>query len=95
MTYTGLELIAYFILYSFIGWVVEVGIIAIKDRRFRNRGFVNLPLCTMYGVMMDVLILLWANLNGHPLFKFVVAFVVFVTFKNKIMGNLTMGGLKG
>ena len=82
MTYTFLELVAYFILYSFIGWVVEVGIIAIRDRRFRNRGFVNLPLCTMYGVMMDILILFWTNLNNHPVFKFVAAFVVFVTVQS-------------
>ena len=82
MTYTGLELLAYFIFYSFIGWVVEVGIIAIKDRRFRNRGFVNLPLCTMYGVMMHIMILFWPNLNNHPVFKFVAAFVVFVTIQS-------------
>lgn len=82
MTYTFLELSTYFILYSFIGWVVEVGIIAIKDRRFRNRGFVNLPLCTMYGIMMDILILFWPNLNTYPLFKFVAAFVVFVTIQS-------------
>lgn len=82
MTYTFLELLAYLILYSFIGWTIEVSIIAIKDRRFRNRGFVNLPFCIMYGVMMDVLIVLWPNLTNHPVFKFVAAFVVFVTIQS-------------
>lgn len=82
MTYTLLELLAYFILYSFIGWAVEVSIIAIKDRRFRNRGFVNLPFCIMYGAMMDVLIVLWPNLTEYPVFKFIAAFVVFVTVQS-------------
>ena len=82
MTYTYLELLTYFIIYSFIGWVIEVMIIAIKDRRFRNRGFVNLPFCIMYGVMMDILIVLWPNLNNHPVFKFVATFVVFVTIQS-------------
>lgn len=82
MTYTFLELFTYFILYSFVGWVIEVSIIAIKDRRFRNRGFVNLPFCMMYGLMMNLLIVLWPNLTNHPVFKFVAAFVVFVTIQS-------------
>ena len=90
MTYTYLELLTYFIIYSFIGWLIEVSIIAIKDRRFRNRGFVNLPFCIMYGVMMDILIVLWSNLNNHPVFKFVAAFVVFVTIQS-IAEHVTSG----
>ncbi len=82
MINTALELLTYFILYSFIGWMVEVCIIAIKDRRFRNRGFVNLPFCIMYGVMMDLLIMLWPNLTQHPVFKLVIAFVVFVVIQS-------------
>ncbi len=82
MTYTFLELLTYFILYSFIGWVVEVIIIAIKDRRFRNRGFVSLPFCVMYGVIMDILIVLWPNLTNYAAFKFVASFVVFVTIQS-------------
>lgn len=82
MTYTFLELATYFILYSFLGWVLEVSIIAIKDRRFRNRGFVNLPFCIMYGVIMDILIILWPNLTNQWLFKFIAVFVVFVTVQS-------------
>ncbi|MBQ2901328.1 MAG: putative ABC transporter permease [Agathobacter sp.] len=81
MTNTYLELLTYFIVYSFLGWGIEVAIIAIKDKRFRNRGFVNLPFCIMYGAMMDVLIVLWPNLTNHPVFKFIAAFVVFVTIQ--------------
>ena len=82
MTYTVLELFTYFILYSFIGWVIEVSIVAIKDRRFRNRGFVNLPFCTMYGAIMDILILAWPYLTSHPIFKFIMSFVAFVVVQS-------------
>jgi len=78
MTYTILDLSAYFIIYSFLGWVFEVCLIAIKDRRFRNRGFVNLPFCFMYGIMMVILITIWPELTYHPVFKFIATFVVFV-----------------
>ena len=79
---TVLEIIFFFIFYSFLGWAVEVAIVAVKERRFRNRGFVNLPFCTMYGVMMVLLHILWLHLLGHPLFKFITTFVVFVTVQS-------------
>lgn len=82
MIYTGLDLITYFIIYSFIGWVLEVSYIAIKDRRFRNRGFSNLPLCTMYGFMMVILIVIWPEMTNHNWFKFVATFVVFVVIQS-------------
>lgn len=82
MSYTIWNLAAYLILYSFLGWVLEVCIVAIKDRRFRNRGFSNLPFCVMYGIMMDILIVMWPHLVDHPGFKFVAAFVVFVAVQS-------------
>lgn len=82
MSYTILDLTAYLIIYSFLGWILEVCVAAIKYRRFRNRGFVNLPFCLMYGIMMDILIILWPRLVGHGWFKFVAAFVVFVAVQS-------------
>ena len=82
MSYTILDFITYLIIYSFLGWVLEVCIVAIKDRRFRNRGFSNLPFCLMYGIMMDILIVLWPSLTGHTVFKCIAAFVVFVAVQS-------------
>ena len=82
MHYTILELAAYLIIYSFLGWLLEVCIAAIKDRRFRNRGLMNLPFCLMYGVMMDILIILWPKMAGHGFFKWIAAFVVFVAVQS-------------
>lgn len=79
---TVLELLFYFIIYSLFGWVVEVAIIAIKERRFRNRGFVSLPFCTMYGIIMNILVILWPNLHDYHIFKFVVAFIVFIVVQS-------------
>lgn len=82
MTYTLLELAAYFIIYSFLGWVLEVCLVAIKERRFRNRGFVNVPFCMMYGVIMDLLIIIWPTLTNYPAFKFIAVFVIFVVVQS-------------
>lgn len=82
MTYSFLEMLTYFIIYSFLGWVIEVCIIAVKDRRFRNRGFVNLPFCIMYGVIMNLLIMIWPHMRAHSFYKFIVTFVVFVVIQS-------------
>ncbi len=50
MRYTGLELAWFFLLYSFIGWCCEVAVAALKKHEFINRGFVNGPMCPIYGV---------------------------------------------
>lgn len=39
----------YFVLYSVIGWVCEVIFCSIPEKKFINRGFLNGPLCPIYG----------------------------------------------
>lgn len=43
------ELVIYFTLYSFAGWLLEVTYAFFKERRFVNRGFLTGPLCPVYG----------------------------------------------
>lgn len=47
----------YFIIYSFLGWCIEVIDKFIEYKRFVNRGFIIGPLCTIYG--FGVLSILW------------------------------------
>lgn len=39
----------YFIIYSFLGWCSEVIFATLKDGEFVNRGFLNGPVCPIYG----------------------------------------------
>ena len=39
----------YFLIYSFLGWVVEVVFHAVHQGRIVNRGFLNGPVCPVYG----------------------------------------------
>lgn len=41
-----------FFAYSFFGWVIEVSEKAIKQNKFINRGFLNGPVCPVYGIGM-------------------------------------------
>ena len=48
----------YFIIYSFIGWVLEVVSKYIDDKKFVNRGFLLGPICPIYGYGVVLIILL-------------------------------------
>ncbi len=42
-------IISWFFIYSFLGWAWESAYVSIKNKKFVNRGFINGPLCTIYG----------------------------------------------
>ena len=39
----------YFVVYSFIGWCTEVCFCSVSTGKFVNRGFLNGPVCPIYG----------------------------------------------
>lgn len=49
MPYQIINMALYFFLYSFLGWAQETIQCSIKERHFVNRGFLNGPLCPIYG----------------------------------------------
>ena len=59
MEYTLYETAWLFFIYAFLGWCVEVIYAGLADGRVVNRGFLNGPVCPIYGVgMLGVLFLL-------------------------------------
>ena len=49
-----------FLVYAFLGWCAEVAYAAVHNGKFVNRGFLNGPVCPIYGVgMLVVVTLLW------------------------------------
>lgn len=44
-----LEMILSFFIYGFLGWCSEVAFAAVRYRKFVNRGFLNGPICPIYG----------------------------------------------
>ena len=59
MDYTVYELAWLFLIYAFLGWCVEVSFVAVTLGQVVNRGFLNGPVCPIYGVgMLGVLLLL-------------------------------------
>lgn len=48
-------LFLWFLLYAFIGWVYESVLVSVSERRWVNRGFLNGPLCPIYGCGASIL----------------------------------------
>lgn len=53
--------ILYFVIYSFMGWLLEVTCKFIDDKKFVNRGFLLGPICPIYGYGVVSIILLIGN----------------------------------
>ena len=67
--------ILYFFLYSLIGWMLEVFVIAVGSHKFANRGLLNLPLCISYGLIMDLLIMATQENTKHGFIMFFLCLV--------------------
>lgn len=49
MPYTWVDMVLYFFIYSFVGWAQETIQCSVREKRFVNRGFLNGPICPIYG----------------------------------------------
>ena len=67
MTYTIYELLCFFVIYSVLGWCLEVCFCTINTGQFVNRGFLNGPVCPIYGFgMVIVLVALTPLVRAVP-----------------------------
>lgn len=65
-----------FMIYSFIGWCMEVLTVLIPKRKFVNRGFLIGPYCPIYGYGCLLIIILLKNNLDDPLALFLKAIVI-------------------
>ena len=71
MEYTFTELCWLFLIYSFIGWVIEAAVGTIKNRRFTNRGCSTGPFCIVYAIAAVVMSVTPTELIDNPVFLFI------------------------
>lgn len=70
------DLITYFFLYALLGWGIQVACAALKDRRYVNRGLLNLPFAVPSGITAVILLLALPTLDGLLVLQFAVCWVV-------------------
>ena len=76
MLYTFLYYFLLFMIYSFIGWIMEVTSFLVTDKKFINRGFLIGPYCPIYGFCSVLMVLTFGKYTSTPLALFVMALVL-------------------
>lgn len=91
----ALTIITYFIIYSFIGWILESTYKSVIQKRLVNSGFLHGPLCPIYGygalimylslrhLTQNMFILFFFGLIVLSVFEYVVGWLLEVIFKTK------------
>lgn len=85
MRFDVVEVLWLFLVYSFLGWVMETATAAIRNRRFANKGLINGPLCIIYGVSTCMVTVFFQELTGIWLF---IAAAIMSTLIEWIAGHL-------
>jgi uncharacterized membrane protein len=67
---------AYFYLYSFMGWILESVYKTILERKIVNSGFLFGPICPIYGLGALIMYIFLSGYNSNPLHVFIIGFVV-------------------
>ncbi|MEQ8237086.1 MAG: putative ABC transporter permease [Syntrophomonadaceae bacterium] len=67
-SFASLDLAFYFVIYAFLGWIMESGYTWAEEGHFVNRGFLNGPFCPIYGFgSVWLIILLKPLLSNIPM----------------------------
>ena len=78
-------ILLYFFVYGFLGWCTEVGFAAFKTHRFVNRGFLNGPICPIYGVGVTAVITILTPYKSDIIVLYILS-VVLVTVLEGVTG---------
>ncbi len=83
---TLFEALCFFLIYSFIGWVTEVVYHAVTLGKIMNRGFLNGPVCPVYGFGMTAVLFVFSLVSvDNPFIVFLIG-VILTTLIELIAG---------
>ncbi len=88
MQNTWYEILTFFFLYGFLGWVCEVIYAALIKGTFVNRGFLLGPICPIYGIGVLCVLFLTQSMMDRPFSVFVLSVIVTSTVEF-LIGYLT------
>lgn len=71
-----LELLLYFIVYSFFGWIIESLYKTILEKKWVNSGFLYGPFCPIYGFGAVIMILVLSPLKNNLILLFITSFIM-------------------
>lgn len=75
------ELITYFMIYSFLGWVMESVIRSVCEKKLINTGFLKGPFCPIYGIGAIIMFLFLEGFENKPILLFCIAIIVLTVWE--------------
>lgn len=75
------EILTYFIIYSFLGWIMESIVRSISERKMINTGFLKGPVCPIYGIGAIIMLLFLERYQSKPILLFFIAIIVLTTWE--------------
>ncbi len=70
-----------FCIWSFVGWVIEVCDMTYETGEYQNRGFLNMPICPIYGFGVLMLTVFFRPLKPYPVVLFFACAILCTTFE--------------
>lgn len=86
MSATAYDLCFFFIVYAVAGWIIEVIFHAVVKGKIINRGFLNGPVCPVYGFGMILVLLIYNLIGSDNTFIVFLEGVIFTTLIELIAG---------
>ena len=75
------KLVLYFVIYSFLGWILETIFALFVLGKFVKRGFLYGPVCPIYGFGAVLIILTLKKFKGKKTKEFFISMIVFSVFE--------------
>lgn len=76
MEYTTYQLLWFFLVYAFLGWLGETALAAARKGRLINRGFLSAPFSPVYGLASVLFALFLPELREDPIFLFLLGMIL-------------------
>lgn len=74
--YNFLEYFLIFLMYSIVGWGIEVILSLVREKKFVDRGFLLGPYCPIYGYGMLLIVFLLKDYTDNVLVLFILSMVI-------------------
>ncbi len=75
------DLLLYFMLYSFLGWIMESIFRSFCEKKIINTGFLYGPVCPIYGLGSVIIIAFMGSMQGKIIETFFLSIVVFTLWE--------------
>lgn len=75
------EILTYFIIYSFLGWILESVFRSIIEKKLINTGFLRGPFCPIYGIGAIIMLIFLERFQDKPILLFFIALTLLTTWE--------------